>query len=56
LLDENPQTLAVVQYHVSDEYSLPFGDQRAQFYGVTGIPSIWVDGLSEAGSTEDVAL
>jgi len=50
LLDENPQTLAEVQYHCSDEYSLPFGDQRTNFYGVTGIPTAWFDGVTSPGT------
>jgi hypothetical protein len=50
LLNENPQTLAVVQYHVSDDYALPFGEQRSTFYGVVGIPAIWFDGVTDPGN------
>jgi hypothetical protein len=37
-----------VQYHVgSDGYDTVYGNQRASFYGVSGIPDTWFDGDTE---------
>ena len=48
LLDDYPGRLAAFQIHVSDAYATSWGDQRASFYNVTGIPDTWFDGRFEA--------
>jgi thiol-disulfide isomerase/thioredoxin len=41
-------TFAAVICHVSDDYSTPWGEGRAGFYGVTGLPTFMYDGLFDA--------
>ena len=42
----------VVVYHISDEYSIPFGQQRYDFYQVAGCPTAWFNGVvSETGGS-----
>ncbi len=48
LIDDYPGRLAAFQIHVSDAYATTWGDQRANFYNVTGIPDTWFDGRFEA--------
>jgi hypothetical protein len=38
-MDHFPTTFAFVQYHLSDDFALPFGNARQSFYGVTAIPT-----------------
>jgi len=48
-----PDTLAAVFVHIGDDgYDIPWGDDRADFFDVTGIPSLKYDGIITApGST-----
>lgn len=48
LINSYPDTFAVIYVHLSDDYEVPWGDARGDFYGVTGIPSFWYDGLFDA--------
>lgn len=46
MLDEQPDTFAVVQIHGADSYEIPWGQQRRTgFYGVSGYPTTWFNGL-----------
>ena len=46
LKDENPETLAVIAYHSSDEfYYANLYSARKSFYGVSGIPDVFFDGV-----------
>jgi hypothetical protein len=47
--DVSPGTFTMVQYHVSDSYTTSFGNQRRIFYGLTGTPLAWFDGVIECG-------
>ncbi|HUU96357.1 MAG TPA: immunoglobulin domain-containing protein [Phycisphaerae bacterium] len=45
MLDNYPDTFAMVQIHISDAYTYPWGTARQSFYGITGIPSAMFDGV-----------
>jgi len=45
LLDENPDTLAFTDDHLSDAYAVWFGNNRASFYQIQYVPTVQVDGL-----------
>jgi len=34
-----------MQLHLSDAYEIPYTRTRANFYGVTGVPTTWFDGV-----------
>ena len=43
-------SLVVIAYHLSDAFTIPEANERSSFYGVTGIPAVWFDGIiSEVG-------
>jgi thiol-disulfide isomerase/thioredoxin len=45
LKDENPETLAVIAYHSSDEFNYAnIYNSRSSYYGVSGIPDVFFDG------------
>jgi len=44
MLNSSPNSMTLVQYHVSDSYSTTWGNSRATFYGVGGIPHCRFDG------------
>ncbi len=44
-LVENNWPVAVVAYHKSDDYETTEGQQRIDYYGVTGYPSVVFDGV-----------
>lgn len=48
MLADYPDTFTVVQYHTSG-YATSFGNGRAGFYGVGGIPDAWFDGRVNKG-------
>ncbi|HUU84921.1 MAG TPA: hypothetical protein VM243_15585 [Phycisphaerae bacterium] len=51
MITDYPDTLAVVEYHVSDApYSYPWGESRANFYNIwsAGLPWFDYDGLGDA--------
>lgn len=55
LIDNFPDQIVSVQEHVSDSYTIPWGETRASFYGVTGIPTTVFDGVTQqigAGTTQ----
>jgi hypothetical protein len=45
MLDDYPDTFTVVQIHINDAYSTPWGNARAGFYGVSGTPIAWFGGV-----------
>jgi hypothetical protein len=50
LINEFPNTFAVVEYHQQDSWSTPWGDARGNFYNIwgDGIPWFAYDGLFDA--------
>ena len=57
LLDDYADSFALVQYHVTDTYGVPWSDARAEFYGVGVVPTAWFDGtLIELGGHQDIAF
>jgi hypothetical protein len=50
MVSSYPETLAVVEYHLWDEYATLYGDARAEFYSVgdEGVPWFGYDGLFNA--------
>ncbi len=54
MLNNFPDTVALVEYHLGDGYSTSWGNNRWYFYDGSGTPTVWVDGTREhvgAGST-----
>jgi hypothetical protein len=51
MLDDYPDTFVLLQIHYFDAYSTPWGDQRADFYGVSLTPTAWFDGVEECVGT-----
>ena len=47
MMAEYPDTLAVVEYHIDDGYQTDFGNSRYTFYSVSGLPTVWLDGMLE---------
>jgi thiol-disulfide isomerase/thioredoxin len=46
LKDENPDTLAVIAYHSTDDfYDSAIYNARKSYYGVSGIPDVFFDGV-----------
>ena len=46
LQDTYPDTSAVLQAHISDDFTLPWSTGRCNSYGNSGyIPNVWVDGV-----------
>ncbi len=56
LQDEHPDDLALLQIHISDAYSIPWGSSRFNSYPNHGsLPNVWFDGLIQhVGADEDV--
>jgi len=49
LVDKYPDTFAVIEYQISNPpWSLPWGEDRADYYGVYAIPWFQYDGLFDA--------
>jgi hypothetical protein len=44
-----PDTFAVVEYHLSDLYNTPWGDERAAFYNLEFVPFFSYDGSGDVG-------
>ncbi len=42
-----PTTFAFVQIHAGDGYATTWGNARVSFYGVTGYPTSWFDGVTQ---------
>jgi hypothetical protein len=55
MIDDYPDTLAVVEYHVQDASTTGFGNQRADFYDIwgPGVPWFDLDGLDDAWPIEE---
>lgn len=47
LHQEFPATTAVIAWHNGDEFEFPEGMVRDNWYGITGYPTVWFDGVSE---------
>lgn len=49
--------LAMVAYHLSDSFTILGGQDRGQFYGVSGIPNVIFDGtVSRVGGSHDTPI
>jgi len=46
LIDNFPGELVSLQEHISDDYTIAWSETRANFYGVTGIPTTAFDGVT----------
>jgi hypothetical protein len=52
LIDAYPTNLALVEVHLLDSYSTPFGDERRSFYGIGTIPDMRYDGGATVHSAD----
>jgi len=51
------ERLAMVVYHLSDGFSILGGQDRANLYGVSGIPHVWFDGtVDRVGGLHDTPI
>ncbi|MCD6112780.1 MAG: T9SS type A sorting domain-containing protein [Bacteroidales bacterium] len=48
-LINNGCDVAVIEYHLSDDYSNPEAVSRANYYNITGIPDAYFDGIVNSG-------
>ena len=46
-MDANPGNLILLQVHWHDDYAIPWGYDRADFYSVVLTPTVWFDGIEE---------
>jgi hypothetical protein len=54
LMNDYPTEFVPIEYHVGDSYQVPYSVTRANFYGVSGVPTTWFDGiLQRAGSYDN---
>jgi thiol-disulfide isomerase/thioredoxin len=44
LLDAYPDSVTGFQCHGSDSYTIAWGNTQLSFYGVSGFPTVWLDG------------
>jgi len=44
LLEDYPESITGYQCHGDDSYTIAWGNSRMSFYGVTGYPTVWMDG------------
>ena len=52
LLEDSPDSFVGYQVHTTDSWATGWGTQRAQFYGVTSVPTVVMDGvLKKVGSS-----
>jgi len=47
MLNEAGDSLAVIAYHDGDSYSNADGNARISYYGISGVPDMWFDGVVE---------
>lgn len=47
LLSDYPDSITGFQIHGSDSYTIAWGNTRMSFYGVTGFPTVWMDGTQQ---------
>jgi len=47
LHQEFPATTAVIAWHNGDEFEFPQGMVRDGWYGITGYPTVWFDGVTD---------
>jgi thiol-disulfide isomerase/thioredoxin len=51
VIDQNPDNIVGFQVHGSDDYTCSWGNSRLSFYGVSGFPTVYLDGWwSQVGS------
>uniref|UniRef100_A0A7C4Y6C2 Thioredoxin-like fold domain-containing protein n=1 Tax=candidate division WOR-3 bacterium TaxID=2052148 RepID=A0A7C4Y6C2_UNCW3 len=54
LKSEFKDTINIVKYHIQDTFSFDGSSQRAQFYGVSALPTVIIDGVSKfTGVSQD---
>ncbi|MBU0616527.1 MAG: hypothetical protein KKI02_02295 [Planctomycetes bacterium] len=46
-MNDYPDSFVAIQLHIGDSYATSWTSQRANFYGVSGTPTTWFDGLLE---------
>jgi hypothetical protein len=46
-MNDLPDSFVGIQLHIGDAYAIDWCDQRANFYGVSGTPTTWFDGVLE---------
>ena len=46
-MNDYPDSFVAIQLHIGDSYATSWTSQRANFYGVTGTPITWFDGVLE---------
>jgi hypothetical protein len=52
-MDDYPNDIVAIQCHVGDAYETTWTSRRATFYGVTGVPTTWFDGVLERVGSYD---
>ena len=56
VMEDYPDQAMGLQVHGSDDYTCTWGNSRLNFYGVTGFPTVWIDGWwSQVGSYGSVS-
>lgn len=51
LLDTYPDTFIGIQLHLNDSWEVSWSARRGSFYGVSGYPDAWFDGIVERSGT-----
>ncbi len=46
-MENHPNSIVAVQFHMNDAYDIPFSYTRGTFYGIVGVPTTWFDGVIE---------
>lgn len=54
-LVENGHDVAVIEYHTSDTYTNTAATTRADYYGISGIPDAYFDGIENVGGGSHTA-
>jgi len=42
-----PGEVAIIAYHNDDDFSNSYGGEREDFYGISGFPTVWINGTIE---------
>jgi hypothetical protein len=55
-MDDYPELFTFVQYHVDDNYDTSWGNSRASFYHVSGIPDTYFDGTGRVSGGQGYSV